>query len=273
MCLIILGWNVHPSYSLIVASNRDEFYERPTEQINWWSDHPNILAGRDKAQVLGQSGTWMGITKSGRFCALTNVRSPNDKNANLKTRGELTSKFLRSSVDIENFIQENSINFDQYNGFNLLMGDLKSNQLSWTSNRKLNGIKISPKKSYKPNFLNPGIYGLSNAMLDTPWPKVEKSKFGFSEALRIDDGEFNEPDCYFKVLLDNQIAEDNKLPTTGVSYEWEKILSSPFIKTENYGTRSSSLLRIKKNGEFEFTEQIFDAQGTVKSKSVRSKII
>ena len=273
MCLILIGWNVHPSYSLIVASNRDEFFDRPTEEINWWDDYPNILGGRDKAEVLGNTGTWMGISNAGRFAAITNVRAPNEKNINLKTRGEITREFLISSKSLTDFICDDEINFNDYNGFNLIVGDLRSNKISWVSNRQLNNSKISQQKSLIPAILEPGIYGLSNAMLDTPWPKVEKSKSRFKEIIKFDNGNFGSSNNYFDLLLNNELAHDSELPHTGISYEWEKILSSPFIRTNNYGTRSSSLLRVKKTGEFELIENRFGAQGPIDSKSILGKII
>lgn len=273
MCLILFGWNVHPRYSLVVASNRDEFYDRPTEPLNWWNDNPNILGGRDKAKVNGSSGTWMGISKTGRFAAITNIRAPSEKNGNLKTRGEITNKFLTSSKSLSNFESDEEINYLDYNGFNLLTGNLIDENLSWTSNRYLENSIIYPHQKPRQMFLKSGVYGLSNAMLDTPWPKVEKSKLRFTQALSTDQGDFDSPERYFDLLYNKETAPSYKLPNTGIDRELEKVLSSAFIKTNNYGTRSSSLLRVRRSGEFEFIENRFDAQGQIDSKTIRDKFI
>ena len=257
MCLILFAWNSHPDYSLVVAANRDEFYERDTEAVGWWPEHPHILAGRDRADVLGSPGTWLGFTKTGKFAALTNVRAPSEKNPDARTRGELSLMYLSGKDKPTEFIQSNSKRFQQYNGFNLLMADLSdpaNGEMHWVSNRMMMGQSIRPRKVFPQQALDPGVYGLSNAMLDTPWPKVNHRVAAFAQALAMDNGQLKNADQYLKLLADTH---------HGVSKEWEKALSPAFIKTPAYGTRSSTILRVRKDGQFELVERRFDNSGTV----------
>ena len=266
MCLILFAWNSHPDYSLVVAANRDEFYERDTDGIAFWPEHPEVLAGRDRADVLGSPGTWLGFTKTGKFAALTNVRAPSEKSPDARTRGELSLMYLTSNGSPTSFIEENSKRFSLYNGFNLLMADLSdpaNAQMHWVSNRMLMGQNVRPRKVFPSQPLSPGVYGLSNAMLDTPWPKVNHRVAAFAQALAMDHGQLQGADHYLKLLADTRYASDHELPNTGVSKEWEKALSPAFIKTPSYGTRSSTILRVRKDGQFEMVERRFDGTGTV----------
>jgi len=266
MCLILFAWKSHPDYPLVVAANRDEFYERNTEGMAWWPEYPNVLAGRDRADVLGSPGTWLGFTKTGRFAALTNVRAPSEKNPDARTRGELSLMYLTNTQRPKEFIEVNAKRFQQYNGFNLLMADLsdpENAEMHWVSNRMMMGQNVRPRKVFPDQALSPGVYGLSNAMLDTPWPKVNHRVAAFAQALAMDHGQLNNADQYLKLLADTHVASDHELPNTGVNRDWEKALSSAFIKTPSYGTRSSTLLRIRKDGHFEMVERRFDATGTV----------
>ena len=266
MCLILFAWKSHPDYPLVVAANRDEFYERNTEGISWWPEHPHVLAGRDRADVLGNPGTWLGFTKTGKFAALTNVRAPSEKNPDSRTRGELSMMYLAGKDAPKTFIQENAKRFQGYNGFNLLMADLSdpdNAEMHWVSNRMIMGQNIRPRKVFPHQPLDAGVYGLSNAMLDTPWPKVNHRVAAFVQTLAMDSGQLKNADQYLKLLADTHHASDHELPNTGVSREWEKALSPAFIKTASYGTRSSTILRIRKDGQFEMVERRFDATGTV----------
>jgi len=262
MCLILTSWQSHPQYPLVVLANRDEFYERPTDPMHWWDEHPYILAGRDRAHVNGSSGTWMGFTKTGKFAALTNVRAPSEKNPESRTRGEITAEFLKGCQTPEEFMNDFEKKFHRYNGFNFLSADLSSEkpELHWLSNRVLMGDKLRPRKVMNPQRLNPGIYGLSNAMLDTPWPKVQHRVGAFAQMLAMDTGDFKKSEQYIRIMQDLTQAPDDYLPQTGVSYEWEKVLSSTFIKTEYYGTRSITLIRVKHDGQYEVIEKCFDAE-------------
>jgi len=266
MCLILFAWKSHPDYPLVVAANRDEFYERDTEAISWWPEHPHVLAGRDRADVLGSPGTWLGFSKTGKFAALTNVRAPSEKNPDSRTRGELSLMYLAGNHGPAGFIQENVKRFQNYNGFNLLIADLSSPenaQMHWVSNRMMMGQNIRPRKVFPHQPLEAGVYGLSNAMLDTPWPKVNHRVAAFAQTLAMDSGQLKNADQYLRLLSDTHHASDHELPNTGVSREWEKALSPAFIKTDTYGTRSSTVLRVRKDGQFEMVERRFDATGTV----------
>jgi uncharacterized protein with NRDE domain len=266
MCLILFAWNSHPDYSLVVAANRDEFYERNTEGIGWWDEHPHLLAGRDRADVLGSPGTWLGFTKTGRFAALTNVRAPSEKNPDSRTRGEISLMYLAGKDRPADFIRDHTKRFAHYNGFNLLMADLshpEKAEMHWVSNRMMLGQSIRPRKVFPNQPLDPGVYGLSNAMLDTPWPKVNHRVAAFAQALAMDQGRLDNADQYLRLLSDTHHASDHELPSTGVSREWEKALSPAFIKTPSYGTRSSTILRVRKDGQFEMVERRFDPTGTI----------
>lgn len=266
MCLILFAWNSHPDYSLVVAANRDEFYERPSHPLEWWGEGKSILAGKDLADVIGTSGTWMGLSKSGKFSALTNIRAPSEKNPLLRTRGELTTQFLKSTLSASDYIQRTSKVAQQYNGFNLLVGDLRSQSspsLYWASNRKLVNNRIKNRQTLSKEELTPGIYGLSNAMLDTPWPKVKHRIASFIQTLSMDSGKLDKVENYLSLLNHLEQSPDSDLPSTGVSLEWERTLSAAFIKTENYGTRASSVLRVRKDGVFQFTEKSFDKNGEI----------
>ena len=266
MCLILFAWKSHPDYPLVVAANRDEFYERDTDPMGWWPEHPHLLAGKDRADVLGSPGTWLGFTKTGRFSALTNVRAPSEKNPDARTRGELSLRYLTGNQKPHDYIQENAKRFEQYNGFNLLMADLsdpENAEMHWVSNRLMMGQNIRPRKIFPEQALSPGVYGLSNAMLDTPWPKVNHRVAAFAQTLAMDCGQLKNSDHYLRVLADAHEASPQELPSTGVNPDWEKALSAAFIKTPSYGTRSSTILRVRKDGQFEMVERRFDANGTV----------
>jgi uncharacterized protein with NRDE domain len=250
----------------VVAANRDEFYDRDTEPMGWWSEHPHLLAGKDRADVIGSPGTWLGFTKTGRFAALTNVRAPSEKNPDARTRGELSLRYLTGQHKPHAYIQENAKQFEQYNGFNLLLADLsdpENAEMHWVSNRLMMGQNIRPRKVFPEQALTPGVYGLSNAMLDTPWPKVNHRVAAFAQTLAMDSGQLKNSDHYLRVLADTHEASPQELPNTGVNKDWEKALSAAFIKTPAYGTRSSTILRVRKDGQFEMVERRFDANGTV----------
>jgi uncharacterized protein with NRDE domain len=226
MCLIVFAWQVIPGMPLVAAANRDEFYSRPSTPADWWKDHPNVYAGRD----LRGGGTWIGITREGRFAAITNVRAPSEKRADAPSRGKLVSDYLTGDVPPEEYIVGIASGAARYNGFNLLVGN--ADRLIWYSNR------ADDPRSGRP--LEPGIYGLSNAGLDTPWPKVVRTKAQFASLLC----QGAPKDAYFEMLTDTVQASDCRLPDTGVGREWEKILSPVFIESPTYGTRSSTVVQL-----------------------------
>ncbi|MCU1806995.1 NRDE family protein [Cytobacillus firmus] len=231
MCLILFAYKVHPKYKLIVAANRDEFYERPTAPAHFWEDHPHILAGRD----LRKMGTWMGVTENGRFAALTNYRDPNEVTEGKRSRGDLVADFLKGSASPADFMNRASEHRSSYPGYNLLAGNLE--ELFYYSNVE-----------DRVELLQPGIYGVSNHVLDTEWPKVKKGKEGLTALL--DNAEGNLTEDLFTLLQNADSAPDERLPKTGVSLEWERILSPLFIKSDGYGTRSSTVLLMSKDEIF-----------------------
>lgn len=227
MCLIVFAWHVIPDMPLIAAGNRDEFYDRPAKPADWWEDYPQIYAGRD----LQGGGTWIGVTRDGRFAALTNIRAPAEMRDDAPSRGALVSNFLAGSMSPDEYIAELKTQQQDYNGFNLLIGD--SEQLVWFSNRG-DGDERNGKA------LGPGIYGLSNSLLDCSWPKVVRTKAQFASLLCQGAPE----DAYFEMLTDTTCASDCRLPKTGVSIERERLLSAVCIESPDYGTRVSTLVKL-----------------------------
>lgn len=239
MCLIVFANNLLKDYKLIFAANRDEFYNRPSEQADFWNDHPDLLAGKD----LQAGGTWMGITRKGKFAAITNFRDLKNNRNDAPSRGYLTLDFLVNDVTPEEYYNGLKSDLKDYNGFNLILGD--TNQLYYFSN-KTTGLQK----------LEPGIHGISNALLDTPWPKVEKSKM---QLKRLIEYQTIHPWEVLNILDDTSPAKDEELPDTGVGVELERILSSIFIKSEKYGTRSSTIVTVDKHNKVKFVEKTYYA--------------
>lgn len=237
MCLILLAWQAHPRYPLVVAANRDEFFARPTAAADSWDDQPDILAGRD----LSAGGTWLGITRQGRFAALTNFREPGNNRPDAPTRGKLVRDFLAGAMPATEYLDELSRRASAFNGFNLLCGSL-TDGLWHYSNRSDSG---------KPHRLAAGIYGLSNHLLDTPWPKVARGKSDLAKALAA----LPKDQPLFRLLRDTDIHQDEQLPRTGVSLDWERILSAAFVVTPTYGTRSSTVVTVDGQDFLSFDEQ------------------
>lgn len=230
MCLIVFAWQVIPGTPLIAAANRDEFYNRPAAPAAWWEDHPQIYAGRD----LQGGGTWLGVTRDGRFAALTNIRAPSEKRSDAPSRGALVANYLAGHATALEYVDEIAVNADNFNGFNLLVGDC--NQLVWFSN----GKKDDPRNG-RP--LAPGIYGLSNDLLDSPWPKVVRTKAQFASLLCQGAPE----EAFFEMLTDTTRASDCRLPKTGVGMEMERLLSAVCIESPTYGTRASTVVQLHDN--------------------------
>ncbi len=237
MCLILFAWRMHADFPLILAANRDEFYERPSAPASFWEE-PGFFAGRD----LREGGTWLGITGTGRLAALTNYRDPASLRSGVPSRGHLVSGYLGGHDTPETYLNRLAPMADRYNGFSLLLGDASA--LHCFSNR---GGRSA---------VEPGIHGLSNRLLDTPWPKVEKGKSGL-RALLEGAGQ-PETEALFELLSDRSRPQDAQLPETGVGLEWERILSPIFIESPVYGTRSSTVLTIDRNGRVTFVERIFN---------------
>jgi uncharacterized protein with NRDE domain len=243
MCLVLIALSSHPDYPLIVAANRDEFYDRPTDPAGFWNDEPAILAGRD----LKAGGTWLGIDRRGRFAAVTNYRQGRRERPAPRSRGHLVSDFLTASIGVREYIERAKADAELYNGFNLIAGDAR--ELFYYSNRE-----------GRARALEPGVYGLSNHLLDTAWPKVTATKSAFGALLSRGADELI--DGLFRLLSDRNQFADDQLPHTGVGPEWERLLSSAFIASSNYGTRCSTVVLVGQDGGIVFVERNFCPGGT-----------
>lgn len=235
MCLLLISYEMHQEYPLIVAANRDEFYHRPTEKAHFWEEYPFLLAGRDAEA----GGTWLGINKSGRFAAITNYRDMHSIKEKAPSRGSLTLNFLTSKLSPLKYGYALEERADEYNGYNLLFSDLDT--FYYFSN-----------KTKELRQLSAGVYGLSNHLLDTPWPKVVKSKEAFIKATENEKISIDE---LFEILSDDREAPDDQLPETGLGIELERAVSPVFIKSDTYGTRSSTILMINNANEVLFVEK------------------
>ncbi|HTF13880.1 MAG TPA: NRDE family protein [Burkholderiales bacterium] len=243
MCLIVLAWRTHPGYRLVVAANRDEYFGRPAARAGFWDDHAKVLAGRD----LEAGGTWLGITLDGRFAALTNYRNPVDKKTGAPSRGSLVSDFLTGKMAPLEYLRGVEQRAVNYNGFSLLVGDTGS--LYFLSNRGGPVTRVEP-----------GIHGLSNHLLDTPWPKVKKGKTALAASL---GGPFD-AEAALGLLDDTERASSGELPSTGVSLELEERLSAiRILAVGGYGTRCSTALSFGENGRIEFHERSYGEDGGV----------
>ncbi|MBI2311913.1 MAG: NRDE family protein [Betaproteobacteria bacterium] len=242
MCLALLAIDTHPRYRLMLAANRDEFYRRPSEVAEFWEDAPDVVGGRD----LDKGGTWLGVTLNGRFALITNYREGGANRADAKSRGVLVSDFLRAAETPKDFLNRITADDPEYNGYNLIVGDRDA---IWYHSNRTGEIRE----------LKAGVYGLSNDLLDTPWPKVKRGKetlFGLLEQ----DGEPLTAGL-FDMLADHSRPEDAHLPETGVGLEWERLLSAAFIASEDYGTRSSTVVLVARDGAVTFIEQSFGQGG------------
>jgi uncharacterized protein with NRDE domain len=240
MCLILLAWRVHAGYPCVLAANRDEFHERPTQRADWWTDQTRILAGRD----LKEGGTWLGVTRSGRFAALTNFRDPSKQRSGARSRGHLVAEILESPHSVAELLLHLQGAAAQYNPFNVLFSD---------------GAHLGVFESMRGEGreLGPGIFGLSNDLLDTPWPKVREAKSRLAAAL----SQAEDATLLMHLLRDDRQASDAELPQTGISREWERMLSSAFIRSDSYGTRCTTVYRVEDSGRASFDEWSWDRAG------------
>ncbi|CAE6752292.1 NRDE family protein [Paraburkholderia haematera] len=244
MCLIVFDWRPDavdgPLFTL--AANRDEFFRRTAEPISWWHDAPTVLAGRD---LLG-GGTWLGMSRDGRFAALTNYRAPHEMRADAPTRGTLVSDWLSGAASGPDhdrhetpldYLQHVARTGDIYNGFNLLVGDWTRRELGWYCNRS----------NVAPTLLEPGTHGISNAVLDTAWPKLLKKRTELAALLARDA--MPPLERLIDLMRDPRLARDDELPSTGIPLERERALSAAFIETPEYGTRGTTAVRVIAHGE------------------------
>jgi uncharacterized protein with NRDE domain len=243
MCLILFSIKSHPEYKLVLVGNRDEYYDRPSAPAAFWDEAPHLLAGKD----LLAGGTWFGVTKSGRLAGVSNYREANSLKKDAPSRGRLVSQFLLTGVSPRTYLDNIIKDAHRYNGFNLILG--RKDEIFWYSNRGKGIRKLSP-----------GIYGLSNHLLDTPWPKVVKGKDQLARL--ISQNILPEPEEFFAMLGDRTVASDSELPDTGVGLERERMLSPIFISSPGYGTRSSTILLIDRNDLVTFIERTFNRETT-----------
>lgn len=242
MCLIAIAWQARADMPLAVAANRDEWRERPAEPAGWWSDRPSVLAGRD----LKAGGTWLGISRDGRFAAVTNFRDPSDRRSTARSRGELVADFLAGAEEPGAYCGRIARHAHEYNAFNLLVAD--------TATFWYYGSREGP-----PRPVAPGVHALSNHILDEPWPKVIHARRGMEAAIREADPL---PEL-FAMLSDATVSQDVHLPRTGVPLEWERRLSPALITGEDYGTRNSTVVVRRADGTATLEEWTRDGAGEV----------
>ncbi|MCC5809301.1 MAG: NRDE family protein [Ectothiorhodospiraceae bacterium] len=240
MCLLAFALGVHPGYPLVVAGNRDEFHERPTTAMHWWK-HPRLLAGVDRRA----GGTWLGLSRGGRFATITNYRDPEQHRPTAPSRGGLVVRALTEpQAAIEAHLHRHG---GDYNGFNLLWS--RGQRMYYYCNQAGETVKELP----------PGVYGLSNGVLDTPWPKLVRVREGL-EGLLGRRGELT-TESLFELMADRWLPAESSLPDTGIGAEWESLLASPFIRHPHYGTRSTSVVLVRRNGISTVSERVFDPEG------------
>jgi uncharacterized protein with NRDE domain len=251
MCILFIAVNQHPLYPLIIAANRDEFHARPTQAAHFWESDNNILAGKD----LTAGGTWMGINTKGFIAALTNIRAPGKERENAITRGELVTNFINKNNKQNDYLQTLRSTHDHYNGYNLLFGNIDQLQV-------YNSFEDT---AYE---LEDGVYGLSNASLNSPWPKLDMGRSALANYCSHADILSHEH--LFELLGNNLPAKDEELPDTGIPLELEKKLSSIFIISPEYGTRSSTVLLVDKNKKVYWEERTFSNTGDLTNTVVHS---
>lgn len=237
MCLIVFAYKVHPEYPLILATNRDESYSRPTQSAEFWAEYPELLAGKD----LRAGGTWMGITQSHRFAALTNYRNMNSIKNDAPSRGQIVKNYLTSADSASEFFDSIKDHSAKYNGFNFLYG--KSDDLYYFNNIKNRLQRVQP-----------GYHTLSNAFLDSNWPKSKQALNDFKEVIGRNPLDH---DKLFNLLQNTKRFPDKLLPSTGLSRKKERVVSSIFILSDDYGTRSSTLVYANPDGESTFIEKTY----------------
>ena len=240
MCLVVLAFHVSDDQPVILAANRDEFHARPAREAHWWPDTNGILAGRD----LEAGGTWLGINRAGRFATVTNYRDAHAPAADYLSRGRLVTDFLAGEQTPLDYLS--SIDGEAFAGFNLLAGDRQG--VGYLSNRGA-GLRELP----------PGIYGLSNATLDTPWEKVERSKArlaGLLESQQVNDASL------LALLGDGDRGPASEVRDDRLPFDVAHAITAPFIVTDDYGTRCSTVVRAEASGRWHFLERRFGPQGS-----------
>ncbi len=244
MCLIVCAIEMHPDYPFILCANRDEFHKRPTQEAHFWEENERIFAGKD----LEKGGSWLGVTVDGRLAAVTNIRRGYIEKGNFRSRGEIVANFLNSDQDLDSYVKEMKNLDHAYQGYNAIVG-LGKKYVYFS-----NDIKAS-------TILTKGIHGLSNASLNTSWPKTDQVKLVLGQLLQQ---QINEQEL-IKALVDHfytqTIYDDEILPHTGVEIELERRLSPIFINGNEYGTRATTIILQNNNGELTFFEQTYKENG------------
>ena len=242
MCLVLIAYQSHPGYPLIIAANRDEFFQRPAHSARYWEDHPQILGGRD----LRCGGTWMAVDRRGRMAAVTDYREPSEQKQNLRSRGFLVTDYLLGDDSAQDYLRELSAHINEYDGFNIFAGDVSA-------------LYFYGSYLRQPLQMQSGVHGISNGDLDYPWPKVKKGKDALLKI--IDECDTIEQESLFAVLLDREVPDDKLLPDTGVGIKLERMLAPVFVSGGDYGTRSSTVLIMDSGKRVYFSERNFDAEG------------
>ena len=242
MCLAVVAIRAHPRYRLVIAANRDEFHARPTQPAAWWDE--GWIAGRD----LAAGGTWLGVGRSGRWALLTNVREPARHDPAAPSRGALVTGALAAAGTAAGAVAATLRAAERHNGFNLLAGD--ADRGHWGSNRANGPVELAD-----------GLHGLSNHLLDTPWPKVKRTKAAIAQWCAEDPAGDGSLEPLFAILGERGRAPDATLPSTGIGLERERLLSAPFIVSDEYGTRSSTVVAIGHAGDVRFVERSYDPRG------------
>ncbi|MGH8495459.1 MAG: NRDE family protein [Gammaproteobacteria bacterium] len=241
MCLLVFALDAHPRYRLVFAGNRDEYHSRPTDPAGWWRDQPDVLGGRD----LEAGGTWLAVSRGGRFGVVTNYRELTDAGPAARSRGALVADFAGSRATPAEFGAALAVNAHLYAGYSLILGDRDG--LHYFSNR---APSLSP--------LDRGVHGLSNERLNTPWPKLERTRRRFEDLLASGEPE---PDTLLGMLADRQPAADGDRPDTGLDPALERLLSAPFVVSPSYGTRSSTVVLVDRADSVRFKERRFGPDG------------
>ncbi len=245
MCLVVFAWKMHPEYRLVLAANRDEFHQRPAQAMHWWPDRPDILAGRD----LQAGGTWLAVSRPGRFATVTNYREQLSSRPGLRSRGEIITNFVSSDTPVQSFVS--SLENDAYAGFSILAMDRDT--LWYVSNRGDDAMELAP-----------GVYGLSNASLDTPWNKLVRTR----DALRklTEAGSIDET-ALFRIMADRTPAPTADVEAGNLPFILARTLTAPHIVSAEYGTRCCTTLSWSNDEKIHVSERRFDATGNVNGES------
>ncbi len=253
MCLLILAHQCRADYPLIIAANRDEFYERPTLPLDFWLEQKDILAGRD----LRGGGTWMGLHRNGRLAAITNFREPDRFRPEAPSRGHLVSDFIGGHVKADRYLAALQRDGQRYNGFNLIAG-------------RLGALYYYGNRGNAPCPVQAGIHGLSNHLLGTPWPKVERARQAMAALVGREHPP--EPEELMAFLQDRYQPPDEDLPTTGIGLAWERMLAPAFIQSPTYGTRSSTVLLMAADGRTRFIERTFGPDASAQTRTFELQV-